>query len=224
MGGSLNLEMKNRVDHYDLCLGPRPAWVRWMKLDEAVIMRYIALVVFSFLPWGSSLGQSRPEAVEPCYLLTHLQDYNDRIISIRGEYFVGGHGLYLRINDCPTPLTTKGYRWPPVLLLSISDSETRKFGRSFESLQAALLDLGAKIAQKIGSAGKEDWSPFKITFTGVGLLHTHAQLELHVVQQGGTFLTDGFGAGGWAPAEMFLQSISDIEIETRDRPAPPRDH
>ncbi|MEI9812726.1 MAG: hypothetical protein WDO18_08660 [Acidobacteriota bacterium] len=76
-----------------------------------------------------------------------MEDYSGRKVSIRGEYFVGGHGLYLRYQRLQIITGAERLRMAAVLLLSVSAAEAKAIGISFEAIQAALLDAGENLSE-----------------------------------------------------------------------------
>jgi len=70
-------------------------------------MRRLAFVLAAF--WASSCYAQRVStpALNICDVLAHIEQYNHKRITLRGEYARGGHGLYLQGNSCTTPLLSK---------------------------------------------------------------------------------------------------------------------
>jgi len=158
-----------------------------------------------------AIGQQTLKTITVCELLQDPTKYNGKTIALRGEYSVGGHGLYLRGPDCDGLLITKGYRWPSSIWISLTRKEYQKRSMSFEHLLDAQIEVGAvRERQRRGKGASSE----KVTVTFVGLFETREDLDSVVFQRpDGSLVGIGFGQAPGAPGQFFIDSVKDIVVE-----------
>ncbi len=148
-----------------------------------------------------------------CDVLRNPSSFNGKVIAVRGERLVGGHGLYLRGENCSDILTTKGYRWPPMIWIVNIKERIERQGYDFEQYNQAILDIDhaeRAALQRKGPAAKIA----RVEVTFVGLFETHSDFDSAVFYRvDGSSAGVGFGPLSGAPGQLFIQSAQDITVE-----------
>jgi hypothetical protein len=158
-------------------------------------------------------GQQTPKTVTVCELLQDPTKYNGKTIALRGEYSVGGHGLYLRGPDCDGLLITRGYRWPSSIWISLTREEYQQRSMRFEHLLDVQVEVGAVRERERQRRGKGATSE-KVTVTFVGLFETREDLDSLVFRRpDGSLVGIGFRQVPGAPGQLFIDSVKDIVVE-----------
>jgi len=178
-------------------------------------VRYLGLALACCL---AVRGQETQKTMTVCELLQDASKYNGKIIAIRGEYYVGGHGLYLRSTECDGILTTKGYRWPSSIWISLTQSEYEERRMNFGHEIEAQFEIGAARQKQKQRAGRDATSE-KVTLTFLGLFETRENLESAVFRRpDGSLVGIGFGQVPGAPGQLFIDSVKDIVVEFGGKP------
>ena len=172
------------------------------------------------LPAGlPMLGQQiqEPKEITVCELLRDSARYNGKTISVRGEYFVGDNGLYLRGLNCGRGLITKGYTWPALIWLSDSAAEFARRGLDAKQFVNSVIQIGKARSGRAGSGvGNE-----RVTLTYTGLFETRKNLADFVRNlPDGSVTGDGFGPVPGAPGQLFVQAVDEIVVELEPAAAP----
>jgi hypothetical protein len=160
-------------------------------------MRLILLTI-SLLALGAIARAQKPgvtDTVSVCDLLRQPAKYNGKIVSASGIYFPGGHGLYLKGDNCEEILITKGFKWPSLIWLPLGDRGFQDRGLSVERLRKALDETGRLMNRESARKGN-GVKVSKIIVTCRGRFETHDDLELRIFRRpDGSFMADGFGPG-----------------------------
>jgi len=148
-----------------------------------------------------------------CDLLRDPSMYNGEVISLRGVYFPGGHGLYLKGEGCDGTLNTRGYRWPSLVWIVNNEQEMQRHGRSMERYLQALVqvaDAGRRELLRKSPGAKIG----RVIVTYTGLFETRDDLASAVFQRpDGSVVGIGFGEAPGAPGQLFVDSVKDIAVE-----------
>jgi hypothetical protein len=179
-------------------------------------MRLILLTI-SLLALGAIARAQKPgvtDTVSVCDLLRQPAKYNCKIVSASGIYFPGGHGLYLKGDNCEEILITKGFKWPSLIWLPLGDRGFQDRGLSVERLRKALDETGRLMNRESARKGN-GVKVSKIIVTCRGRFETHDDLELRIFRRpDGSFMADGFGPGlSPAPAQLFIDSVEGVALE-----------
>jgi hypothetical protein len=158
--------------------------------------------------------EAPPLKVVPiCDVLRNPSLFNGKVIAVRGEQIVGGHGLYLGGENCSDVLTTKGYRWPSLIWIVNSEEEMERRGYTLSQYMQALReidDVRRGELQRTGAGAKIA----RVEVTYVGLFETHRDFDGAVFQRpDGSVVGAGFGQVPGAPGQLFVQSARDVSIE-----------
>jgi hypothetical protein len=176
--------------------------------------------VFAFANIAAAQPTQDGKATAICDVLHQPSAYNGRVVAIRGGYFVGGHGLYLKGEDCDGALVTKGYRWPSLIWIVNTVEEMQRRGRTLDQYMRAVLAVDEATQRELLSA-RAGTRVRSVTVTYIGLFETYENLEASVVRRpDGSVIGFGFGQVPGAPGQLFVDSIKDITVELE--PAPPR--
>src|ERR1700732_2065447 len=118
-------------------------------------MRTVFLFVVGGILAASIYAQKDPleGAISVCDLIRKPARYNGKIIAIRGTYFVGGHGTYLKGEGCDGILVTKGHPWPSLICLSLTREETNLRGLNYEHQVKADADMSAAVFRARAARG-----------------------------------------------------------------------
>jgi hypothetical protein len=148
-----------------------------------------------------------------CDVLRDPSLFDGKVIAVRGEHIVGGHGLYLGGRDCPDGLTTKGYRWPSLIWIVNIEEEMERRGYAPSQYMRALREIdnvSRGELQRKGAGAKIA----RVEVTFVGLFETHHDFENAVFQRpDGTIVGAGFGQVPGAPGQLFVQSAKDVSVQ-----------
>ena len=86
--------------------------------------------ICSFLLLGvlfAALAADRIPPLSVCDLIARRDEYNGKMVEVRGLLAAGGHGPYLVPPDtCSYELTTRGVVWPNIINLVFPDNRDRK--------------------------------------------------------------------------------------------------
>jgi hypothetical protein len=132
-------------------------------------MRSVRFVAFACFPILAIYAQpiARP-TLTVCELLRKPSQYNGKTISVRGVYFWGGHGLYLKGEDCDGVLVTKEQKWPALIWIEGSREQAELRGLNFEhSLQADAEITKAKFRMQREHGFYKPISKVTLTYTGL---------------------------------------------------------
>ena len=80
-----------------------------------------AVIIMSFAALASYAQHMEQEGrpVSVCELLTHREDYNGRLVTVRGEVKGSSEGTWLEADpDCNYKLVTRGVVWPRIVFLA----------------------------------------------------------------------------------------------------------
>jgi hypothetical protein len=146
-----------------------------------------------------------------CDLLQAPSKYNRKLIAVRGEYFEGGHGTYLR-GECKVPLVTKGFRWPSMIYVSPSREETENHGMNYQHAVNAEVQIAIVRAREARLRGADPLTA-KMTLTYVGLFETRDGFDREIGKvPDGKPRENGFGPGAAAPGQLFVDTVRDIVV------------
>ena len=180
-------------------------------------MRIVLLAFSCVLAATAAYAQQGPPegTISICDLLRRPSRYNGKTIAVRGTYFVGGHGTYLKGEGCDGVLVTKGHPWPSVIWLSLSREETERRGLDYEHKLRAEADMSAAVFRARAARDfKSDVA--KVTLTYVGLFETRDGFDAQIGKpDDAAGVEEGFGDQGYAPAQLFVDSVKDIVVELK---------
>ncbi len=153
----------------------------------------------------NSASVERPPSVSVCDVIKDPTAYRGRMVAVTGVYWYG-----LR-QACAEPLVTAGHTWPSALEF-VDSSEAGQTGEpvSFQTDLRSWDDLNKTVIRE-AKAGRRGAIWVKITGK---LLAPEKYIE------DGRLVTLGYGHLGVFPAELVVESVSDIEV----RPVPVYDY
>jgi len=180
-------------------------------------MRKVLLFASSFvLAVLAYAQQTKPEdVISVCDLLRKPSRYNGKTIAIRGTNFYGGHGSYLKGEGCDPVLITKYHPWPAVIWLSLGREEYDLRGLNYEHRRKTEDDKTEAVFRAMAAKGFKS-EVAKMTLTYVGLFETRERFDEQIGKPDDFDGPEkGFGAGGYAPAQLFVDSVRDIVVELK---------
>jgi hypothetical protein len=183
-------------------------------------MRLLALLIGVTIMVRTAGAQRTdvPGAISVCDLLRDPSKYNRKTVSITGIYFPGGHGLYLKGDNCEGVLVTKEFKWPSLVWLPVGDQDFRDRGLNSERLRRALDATGVMLNREAARNDK-DAKVSKVIVTYRGLLETRDNFDQEVGRgPDGTWVGNGFGPGASAPAQLFIDSVENVKVEFENNP------
>ena len=188
--------------------------------DQMFFLRILSLLLATIACAPVAQTQESHQTITICELLRDSSKYNGKVVAVPGEYFAGGHGLYLRGSDCDGILTTRGYRWPALIWISPMEKEFTSRGLNFYHASRAEIEIATvreRERQRIGV----DWNSEKVTLTYVGLYETREHFDREVGRgRDGKLVANGFGPGNTAPGQLFVDSVKDIAVDIAERVTP----
>jgi hypothetical protein len=171
----------------------------------------------------SPLGTAQTKPLTVCQVLTELDQYRGKIVTIRTLVFVGSfHGSILAdyeiSGECPQIAET-GKHWrsaiDPVYLYPLgripSDSPVQ-----FTPDYAEIEDYLDKLQEFVKKAEETRNYNFGYMATITGELRSRR--DLHIFKHpDGWYAGNGYGEGGKYPAELIIKSVADLElVDIRD--------
>lgn len=178
-------------------------------------MRLLVILAFAGVLLSDATAQegSSPPVVPICDVLRNPPLFNGKVIAIRGERLVGGHGLYLAGPNCADVVGTKGYRWPSFIWIENGRKEMESRGYSMDEYEKAILEIG-----RVSRSALERKGPgakiARVEVTLVGLFETHRDFDSAVfARPDGSIVGAGFGQVPGAPGQLFVKSVRDISVE-----------
>jgi len=174
----------------------------------------------AFSPGLRAQADEPPKAMTVCELLREPSKFNGKKIAIRGLYVPYEHGLYLRGEGCEMMPITKGRDWPAVISVVLSDEQMRRRGIDPGRFAAAESAITMAKLRATGARGGEA-KIARVRITYVGLFETRDSFDGHPEKQAdGRAVESGFGAGGAAPGQLFVDSVRDIIVEFEESASP----
>ncbi len=178
------------------------------------LVKFFVLVV---LPLAGQPQSKLTVPVTVCELLSHREDYANRLVTVRGQVTEGPHGAYFTAGpECHFKLVTKGVTWRNLIYLSSPNNKSvdPAAHADFE----VDLDAEAKIMTDIR---RLNFNPKTDTLveTVVGLCRILEDLDHRVnpsLPDGGFLRTLGFGPGLDAPVELLIETRRDPAVLHRD--------
>lgn len=156
-------------------------------------------------PAGYPAGHRVPPAVTVCELLKNVLSYRDKLIAVRGIYWYG-----LR-QSCSEQFVTGTHVWPTALNFWYSDDAAKnRLDTSSEVNLKGWGELEATVKREAKAGHREE-----IWVTLIGMLRAP---ESYIRTDGQ--IVGGYGHLGGFPAEVVVESVSDIEI----KPVPTYDY
>jgi hypothetical protein len=177
------------------------------------MMRSMHLVIVSLI--ATSILASAKDARRPigvCELLTELQRYRDKIVTIRGELVTTDEGVYLD-EKCPKPLVTSGFVWTNPIGVWLTqpgsnDVENRTSPAPETDVRPTADDLLKKYVTD---------SSVRIWVTVTGRLETREKF-LMVLRGDGKTVPFGYGHMNACPAQLVCYQMKDVFVERRSPP------
>jgi hypothetical protein len=154
----------------------------------------------AFLPWIALWGQAQKNApLSVCDVLSRLEFYQGKVITIRGELIGSDEVLGLMGENCRA-VVTEGYRWPTPSLINLEQP-----ARSGSSPMRVRIEQADSEELKAAGPGAH------VYVTVTGRFETRAHFEM--VRRGdGKVVPFGFGHLAACPAQIVYEEIRDPVI------------
>jgi hypothetical protein len=169
-------------------------------------MNFVVLVLafLVFVPWA--LSQERILSV--CDLIIHREEYNGRIVTVRGPTQGSEEGSWLAAGDeCTYALVTKGVAWPIAITLAFPNNKSKDPLDHADFAVDWTLEKGeAAAVRRMIQKGKFDPRSDHLEFTFVGLFRTYPDLEERVSPNIQNSARGGFGHMGAFPAKLLIKT------------------
>jgi len=196
-------------------------------LAGVFFMRLLLLVASLINVSFIAAAQEPTPAISVCQLLREPGKYNTTTITLRGIYFVGGHGPYLQGDNCEGLVVAGGVRWPSLIWLGVDGRDFDQLGlshSSFERHGKALADTGVLMERELSKLTEKERSQARrwvVTYRG--RIETGVDFSAWVRRRAdGSLFGAGFGPGPpGAPAELFIESVISVELEKLTTPGQP---
>lgn len=173
-----------------------------------MILAILLMLLGAFTSYAQGKKQEdRPLSV--CELIAHREEYNEKLVTVRGEVEVG-EGAWLDAGpDCKYQLVTKGVVWPIAIWLaypnnrSIDPMDHADFGIDWRAEKAV-----NAIFTKLGFDPEKD----HLYETFVGLFRTYLDLDKRVNPNHQDWPRLGFGHLNAAPAQLLMKIRKDLIV------------
>jgi hypothetical protein len=166
----------------------------------------ILLGLNSITLFGQVVARESPPLLSVCELLIHRNEFNGKMVSVRGAIEGTNEGAWLRSSQsCKYKLVTRGITWPNVISLEYPNNESPnpEDHANFDVDWNAINTVGVAIPN--GFNRKTD----QIVKTYVGLFQTYPDLDRRLSSDKGDALKSGFGHLGGAPARILVKTVKD---------------
>jgi hypothetical protein len=167
----------------------------------------VTLMSFAALASYAQNIQQQGKPISVCQLLTHREDYNGRLVTVRGEVKGSSESAWLEADpDCNYKLITRGVVWPSIVSLAYPNS------RSKDPMDKADFGVDWRAEESEGAVVRKlGFNPDKdhLFETFVGLFRTHLDLDKRVNPNKQDWPRFGFGHLGTAPAQILTKTRRD---------------